>query len=73
MLSEPTQKTQAVRLVDVFLLGPFMVYAATLLPRDRELARLVLAGAGVATSLYNWHNYRTEQQRQNLAPDESMT
>lgn len=50
-------KSQGVRLVDVFLLGPFMVYAATLLPRDQQLARVILAGSGVATVLYNGRNY----------------
>lgn len=64
----PTQKTQAVRLVDVFLLGPFMVYAATLLPRDHQLTRLVLAGAGIATVLYNGQNYLAHQQQQGEEP-----
>ena len=49
-------KSQTVRLVDVLLLGPFMVWAAgarTLPP----WARLLLGVAGVATIAYNARNY----------------
>lgn len=49
-------KTQDIRLVDVFLLGPFMVWAATRL-QPPGLARLALAVAGVYTIAYNWRNY----------------
>lgn len=50
-------KSQTVRLVDVFALGPFMVWAASRssLP---PWARSVLALSGVATIVYNAHNYR---------------
>lgn len=49
------QKSQAVRLADVLLLGPFMVWAG--LNHPSELARLGLVMAGVATVAYNGANY----------------
>lgn len=51
-------KTQQVRLVDVFLLGPFMVFASTLIPKSHQGARLLLGLSGVLTVAYNWKNYR---------------
>lgn len=50
-------KAQPVRLVDIFLLGPFMVWASTrrTLP---EWARLTLLVSGILTVAYNAENYR---------------
>lgn len=50
-------KTQDVRLIDVFVLGPFMVWAATqrALP---EWAKVGLFIGGVLTVTYNAENYR---------------
>lgn len=60
-------KAQEIRLLDVWALGPVMIYAATLDRRRRSLeaaedwpayyARLALAGAGAATITYNGRNY----------------
>lgn len=48
-------KTQTVRLVDVFALGPFMIWAAQQLrPRWARDAMLL---SGVLTILYNGANY----------------
>lgn len=49
------EKSQAVRLLDVFALGPFMVWAG--LNHPSELARLGLVIGGVATIAYNGANY----------------
>lgn len=51
-------KTQRVRLMDVFLLGPFMVFAAVKLhgAGHRKTAAL-MAVAGIGTSAYNARNY----------------
>lgn len=49
-------KSQAVRLVDVFLLGPFMLWAAGRLEAP-PWARTTLAAAGALTILYNGRNY----------------
>tara|TARA_R110002060_G_scaffold2375_2_gene4061 strand:- start:395 stop:613 length:219 start_codon:yes stop_codon:yes gene_type:complete len=55
-------KTQQVRLMDVFLLGPFMVYAATLIPSRHKEVKFILAASGVLTSLYNGKNYLEVQK-----------
>lgn len=59
------RKAQAVRLVDVWLLGPLMVYvAATSDEPDggaEELARAALVVAGAATITYNGRNYLRER------------
>ena len=64
-MTGPIQKTQGVRLVDVFVLGPAMIWAG------RELARCKREGlggfigvAGVATILYNWRNYERQKERE---------
>jgi len=50
-------KSQAVRVLDVILIGPVMAWAATRLPkRDAPMAWL-LGGLGIATVLYNARNY----------------
>jgi hypothetical protein len=51
-------KTQRIRLMDVFALGPFMVYAASLIPERYGASRAALASGGVLTILYNWQNYQ---------------
>jgi len=59
-------KSQVVRLVDVFALGPFMVWYAYRSNKEPGWARAVLAFSGVLTSVYNGANYlkvRQEEQR----------
>jgi|APSaa5957512576_1039674.scaffolds.fasta_scaffold280472_1 hypothetical protein len=51
-------KTQRIRMIDVWVLGPLMLYAAHLLPKRHELTRVALAGTGIATIVYNWRNYK---------------
>jgi hypothetical protein len=50
-------KSQAVRLVDVFLLGPAMIYIGT--QQKNPTFRWFLIATGAATIGYNWRNYRT--------------
>lgn len=48
--------TQNIRLVDVFLIAPLLIYAGT----KKDLAtwlRIALIGIGIATLLYNGINY----------------
>lgn len=52
----PTEKSQNTRLVDVFLLGPFMVWFGTS-ARHNLTPRALLVTAGVMTVLYNGQNY----------------
>lgn len=49
-------KAQAVRLLDVWALGPLMVYVA-LADAGEPLPRLALLAAGAATVTYNGRNY----------------
>ena len=49
-------KTQRVRLVDVFVLGPFMIWASRA-PELPPWARLALGLSGLATIVYNARNY----------------
>lgn len=51
-------KGQTVRLIDVFALGPFMVWAGTRRGSLPPWARFGLASAGVLTIVYNWIRYR---------------
>jgi hypothetical protein len=48
--------TQAIRLVDVFVIGPLLIYASTFktLPSYLRIALLLI---GVATIIYNGNNY----------------
>ena len=50
-------KAQAVRLADVFLVGPLMIYAASKLPRREDKAAAALGVAGIATVIYNGRNF----------------
>ena len=54
-------KTQQVRLVDVFLLGPFMVWFAAAAQGVPQWARATMAVAGVLTSFYNAHHFVREE------------
>ena len=60
-------KSQAVRLVDVGLLGPFMIIAGWWLLQGRTapLAGMALMGAGGATIGYNWANYEKVRALEN--------
>lgn len=47
---------QDVRLLDVFVIGPFLIYAG-MQPQLSKPVRIGLVIFGVATILYNGHNY----------------
>jgi len=56
-------KTQAIRLADVFFIGPVMIYAGRKLSgRGDTTLGVTLALLGVATIVYNGKNY-LEQER----------
>lgn len=48
------EKTQAIRLLDVFLIGPLMLWGGL---RLRGVGGYTLAAFGVATVLYNGRNF----------------
>ena len=55
-------KAQVVRLGDVFVIGPLMIYGATRMTTatpGAKVARFLLASAGIATILFNGRNYFT--------------
>lgn len=50
---------QTVRLIDIFLLSPFLFYAGS--KQDDKLLKYGLYGMAVATLLYNGINYLNEK------------
>ena len=54
-------KTQNVRLIDVFFLGPFLVWAAVEAKTLPDWARVTLAVSGVLTTVYNGRNFQRIQ------------
>lgn len=51
-------KAQHIRLLDIFFIGPLMMYGGVALDRDGKRASgLTLAALGVATIWYNGRNY----------------
>jgi hypothetical protein len=50
-------KTQSIRLVDVFALGPFMVWFGMEAEDVPDAARLIMIASGLATIAYNGANY----------------
>jgi len=50
-------KPQLVRLADVFVVGPLMVWGGVELSRRNRAAGNALIGMGVLTVLYNGRNY----------------
>lgn len=59
------QKSQTVRLIDVFALGPFMIWFG--LKSDApDWARYIMIGSGVATIIYNGNNYIHNLRREGM-------
>jgi hypothetical protein len=48
--------TQQIRLLDVFFIGPVMIYAGGQ-GRHKDWLNIALIGIGVATIIYNGNNY----------------
>lgn len=53
-------KAQAIRLADVFFIGPFMIYSAYK-KKLSKADRATLVGLGIATIVYNGINYLKQQ------------
>jgi hypothetical protein len=51
-------KTQGIRVLDVLVIGPLMVWGGAQLRREYPVLGPVLAAFGVATVVYNARNYR---------------
>ena len=54
---EEISKSQTIRLLDVFFIGPFMIYVSSKAKGLNNLERFTLYGLGVATIYYNGKNY----------------
>jgi hypothetical protein len=50
-------KTQTIRLLDVFAIGPLMMWAGYKLSKDYKVAGPALLVTGLATIVYNGQNY----------------
>ena len=59
-----SERYQAVRLVDVFILAPAMVYASTF-KQIPNYVRLILFVSGVATLVFNGQNYLEIEKQKN--------
>lgn len=55
-------KAQSIRLADVLIIGPVMVWGGWKLRKDNPLLGQTLLLAGIGTVLYNGYNYRRVQQ-----------
>jgi hypothetical protein len=64
LFSEPPAKTQKVRLGDVFLLGPAMIFMGLKKSPLSSGEKLFLITTGIGTVIYNLHNYVQEDRRQ---------
>jgi hypothetical protein len=56
-------KPQGIRILDVWLIGPLMLYASTLLPKEKDLTRFALRSFGLGTIVYNARNYMVIKER----------
>lgn len=59
-----TAKTQAVRLIDVAVIGPLMVWGGWKLRREAPAAASALAFFGLMTVVYNARNYLRVKEAQ---------
>lgn len=48
-------KGQPIRLIDIFLMGPFLIWAGSMMPDSAIKVLLIMAGIG--TIVFNAHNY----------------
>lgn len=56
-------KAQPIRLLDVFVFGPLMIYMGTA-ANPGSLARTAIIAVGVGSILYNLRNYRLIEKYQ---------
>ena len=57
-------KAQPIRLIDVFLLGPFMIWTG--LKSESRLTRAIMVASGIATIGYNGRNYLLIREKINV-------
>ena len=57
MGKDKVSKSQPVRLVDVFLLGPFMIWFGLIATGVSVTFKVIMVISGIATVIYNGRNY----------------
>jgi len=57
---------QAVRLADVFLIAPFLIYAGSKKSKLEKFEKNLLIGLGISISLYNGYYFVKEKKRRRL-------
>ena len=57
-------KSQNIRLLDVFFIGPFMIYIGYKAKGLTNLERYMMYGLGIATIYYNGKNYLSNKWEQ---------
>jgi len=62
---EEYQKSQNIRLVDVFFIAPICVYAGLKAKELPNWIRISLVGIGIATFYYNGKNYLVNKRKEN--------
>ena len=60
-------KSQNIRLLDVFFIGPFMIYVSQKAKGINNLEKFTLLGLGIATIYYNGKNYLDNKKRKENA------
>ena len=61
-MKEHQVKSQAIRLLDVWAIGPLIILGASRLPRKDASLAWLLTAIGVGTVLYNGYNYYQVEQ-----------
>lgn len=57
------EKTQEIRLLDVLLLAPFMIWFGITATNVQQWAKFTMIIAGILTALYNGRNYLRKRKR----------
>ena len=57
------EKTQEIRLMDIFLLAPFMVYFGITATGVPQWTKFTMVVAGILTAIYNGRNYLRKRKR----------
>ena len=60
-------KSQNIRLLDVFFIGPFMIYVSQKAKGINNLEKFTLLGLCIATIYYNGKNYLDNKKRKENA------
>ena len=63
------EKTQLIRLADVFAIGPLMIYAGVKAEELPKSVRAALIATGIATVGYNGQNYLDNERDEQRAVD----